>query len=66
MLPGFLFHGVRIFEIISLIPIWGMLAWFVDLYQPATPPDHILYPFMASPPIHRFGFQPPGLTLRLR
>ncbi|KAI5844275.1 hypothetical protein BZA05DRAFT_448364 [Tricharina praecox] len=48
MFPGFLFIAVRIFEIISLIPIWGMLAWFVDLYQPATPPDYILYPFIVA------------------
>jgi len=48
MYSGYLFMGVRIFEIISLIPIWGMLAWFVDLYQPATPHDYILYPFIVT------------------
>jgi len=59
MYPGYLFIGVRIFEVISLIPIWGMLAWFVDLYQPAIPHDYILYPFIVSlPPF------PPTVSVR--
>jgi len=48
MLSGTVFFIFRIFELLTLIPIWGILAWFVDAYQPATPPDRILFLFIVA------------------
>ena len=48
MVSGPLFALFRVLEILTLIPVWGMLAWFIDAYQPAQPPDSILYPFVVA------------------
>jgi hypothetical protein len=48
MFSGTLFTIFRIFEILTLIPIWGILAWFIDAYSPATAPDRILFLFIVS------------------
>jgi hypothetical protein len=49
-LSGFLFLSWRIFEIIILIPIMGMLAWFVHQYVHANQltPAYILVLFIVS------------------
>lgn len=49
-LSGFLFLSWRIFEIITLIPVVGMLAWFVHQYvrQNLLTPDYILVLFIVS------------------
>lgn len=50
MLGGTAFLLLRILEIVTLIPIWGMLAYFVDQYTKAssTPPDSILCLFIVA------------------
>lgn len=50
MISGFLFIAFRIFQILTLIPTLGMLAWFVHGYvsQNALTPDFILILFIAS------------------
>ncbi|KAK0281619.1 hypothetical protein LTR35_007298 [Friedmanniomyces endolithicus] len=47
---GFLFLAWRLFEIITLIPIMGMLAWFVHQYVHANllTPAYILVLFIVS------------------
>ncbi|KAA8893639.1 hypothetical protein FN846DRAFT_503411 [Sphaerosporella brunnea] len=46
---GLLFSLLRVLELLTLIPIWGMLSWFVNAWQPATtPPDYILFLFIVS------------------
>ncbi len=47
---GFLFLAWRLFEIITLIPIMGMLAWFVHQYVHANllTPSYILVLFIVS------------------
>lgn len=49
-LSGFLFLGFRIFELLVLIPILGMLAFFVHGYvvSNALTPTYILVLFIAS------------------
>jgi len=49
-LSGFLFLAWRIFEILILIPIVGMLAWFVHNYVAANQltPNYILVLFIVS------------------
>lgn len=49
-LSGFLFLSWRIFEIVILIPIVGMLAWFVHNYVAANQltPNYILVLFIVS------------------
>jgi len=49
-LSGFLFLAWRIFEILILIPIVGMLAWFVHNYVAANQltPNYILVLFIIS------------------
>lgn len=36
MLPGLFFGFWRVAEIITLIPVVGMLAWFVDGFNDST------------------------------
>ncbi|KAB2571062.1 hypothetical protein BFW01_g1594 [Lasiodiplodia theobromae] len=50
MFSSLLFISTRIFQIITLIPTLGMLAWFVHGYvsQNALTPDFILILFIAS------------------
>ncbi|KAF4307618.1 hypothetical protein SLS57_012516 [Botryosphaeria dothidea] len=50
MISGFLFICFRIFQILTLIPTLGMLAWFVHGYvsQNTLTPDFILILFIAS------------------
>ena len=50
MISGPLFLSWRIFEVIILIPIMGMLAWFVHQYVEANQltPDYILVMFIVS------------------
>jgi len=50
MLSGALFLSWRIFEILILIPIMGMLAWFVHQYVKVNQltPDYILVLFIVS------------------
>lgn len=48
MVSGSLFCLFRVLEILTLIPAWGLLAWFVDAYQPTQPPDSILFPFVVA------------------
>lgn len=48
MVSGPLFYLFRVLEILTLIPVWGLLAWFVNAYQPAQPPDSILFPFVVA------------------
>jgi hypothetical protein len=50
MLGGLLFRLVRFFELVTLIPIIGMLAYFVNLYVNANQltPDYILVLFIVS------------------
>ncbi|KAF2857325.1 hypothetical protein K470DRAFT_223582 [Piedraia hortae CBS 480.64] len=47
---GFLFLAWRLFEIITLIPVMGMLAWFVHQYVKANllTPTYILVLFIVS------------------
>ena len=49
-ISGFLFLSWRIFEIIILVPIVGMLAWFVSNYVSANQltPNYILVLFIVS------------------
>lgn len=49
-LSGFLFLAFRVFEFVVLIPILGMLAYFVHLYVTANAltPTYILVLFIAS------------------
>ena len=49
-LSGFLFLAWRIFEIVTLIPIVGMLAWFVHQYVKSNllTPDYILVLFIVA------------------
>ena len=48
MHSGFFFSIIRVLEILTLIPVWGLLAWFVDRWQPSTPPDAILFLFIVA------------------
>ncbi|KAH0610689.1 uncharacterized protein H6S33_012216 [Morchella sextelata] len=50
MLAGTVFFFLRILQIITLIPIWGILAWFVDKAndQGLTPPDTVLCLFVVA------------------
>jgi hypothetical protein len=50
MIPGMLFAFWRICEIVTLIPIIGMLSWFVDGFQKANQltPTFILVLFIVS------------------
>ncbi|ETN38469.1 uncharacterized protein HMPREF1541_06504 [Cyphellophora europaea CBS 101466] len=50
MLGGFLFASWRIFQLVTLIPVIGMLAWFVDGYnnQNLLTPSPILVLFIVS------------------
>ncbi|KAF8244866.1 hypothetical protein K440DRAFT_517080, partial [Wilcoxina mikolae CBS 423.85] len=45
---GSIFHLLRILEILTLIPIWGILSWFINAYYPAQAPDRILFLFIVS------------------
>jgi H+/Cl- antiporter ClcA len=45
---GVIFTLFRILEVLTLIPVWGMLAYFVNKYQPATPPEQILFLFVVA------------------
>ncbi|EME88996.1 uncharacterized protein MYCFIDRAFT_28092 [Pseudocercospora fijiensis CIRAD86] len=49
-ISGFLFLSWRIFEIITLTPIVGMLGWFVHIYDSNNllTPDYILVLFIVS------------------
>ncbi|KXT03636.1 hypothetical protein AC579_1590 [Pseudocercospora musae] len=49
-ISGFLFLSWRIFEIITLVPIVGMLGWFVHIYDSNNllTPDYILVLFIVS------------------
>jgi Membrane-associating domain len=46
MVPGFIFTILRVLQILTLIPIWGLLAYFVDKY--AYEPDWLLCLFVVS------------------
>ena len=50
MLGGLLFRLMRLLELVTLIPIIGMLAWFVNGYVNANAltPDYILVLFIVS------------------
>ncbi|KXL45907.1 hypothetical protein M433DRAFT_154107 [Acidomyces richmondensis BFW] len=50
VLSGFLFLSWRMFEIITLVPIVGMLGWFVHQYvhQNLLTPDYILVLFITA------------------
>lgn len=50
MLGGTAFFILRVFQIVTLIPTWGMLAYFVDksTKASATPPDSILCLFIVA------------------
>jgi hypothetical protein len=38
MVPDLIFTALRLLEIVTLIPIWGILAWFVNAYPLANLP----------------------------
>jgi hypothetical protein len=46
MMSGQLFSLFRVIELLTLIPIWGILAYFVNAVQPNTPDDTTLYVFI--------------------
>ena len=50
MLGGLLFRLMRFFELLTLIPIIGMLSWFVNAYVTTNQltPDYILVLFIVS------------------
>jgi len=50
MLPGLFYTTWRIFEILTLIPTMGMLAWFVHIFTKANmlTPTYILVLFIVS------------------
>lgn len=50
MLGHTAFFALRFLEIITLIPVWGLLAYFVNQYTKfsATPPDSILCLFIVA------------------
>jgi len=50
MVAGLVFTGLRLLEIVTLIPIWGILAWFVNAYQIANRPvpEAVLEPFIVA------------------
>jgi len=48
MPAGALFEIFRILEILTLIPCWAILAWFISHIAPATAPDWILLMFVIA------------------
>jgi len=50
MVADLVFSGLRLLEIVTLIPIWGILAWFVNAYNIASRPvpEAVLEPFIVA------------------
>jgi len=50
MIGSTIFLFLRLLQIVTLIPIWGMLAYFIDKYSSSssTPPASILVLFIVS------------------
>lgn len=48
MHAGFIFTFLRLLQLLSLIPIWSLLAVFVSRSQPDTPPQTILFLFIVA------------------